>query len=780
MKKLLFTVLNLIVILAINAQEIIKNPRFGISSTPYIGLTEVELTDEATILSFHVNIPQNNWVAIHEKSYIQPVGDTTRLYITKAEGAEIATQIMWEKDKMEEISYRLYFPPLNKDVTRIDFGEPVGNSWNFYDIEVREQEMKSPVPPGLAGHWFSEETGHWSFSLLDSLAVIGGMAWHYDEILSSEDAYEINLVNNQQKIKMLCQIENGTSCLMKYNGNGASRFSKDISYLNTITDERQPDITSPGHEKVSYSGLIRGFSTRLGVQTGIIRLVNFFSNQPETYIIPIQKDGSFSVEFPLIHPQEITVSLPSGTERIFFEPGKTLFHLANTGMKTMPSLLMGESAGINYSLMKTRDVATPMMEFLQGIINMSDNEYIEYVLKTKTEEQKRLEQIQKEYKLNPGAVRIRQLEIDYRAAANALRYNGNMNMAKLYANMKLKKEEQHQTGPLAFDITLLEKFKDTPVNDMPGLMSGEYTNLFQSLYYTDINRQQAAYYYHLSVLGSHLQKQGIQFTGEENDMLAYINASLIDNYEQEKNILFNQTYREVLQKFIQKYQNEFLEVSNRFYMENLQTNLAAMGQSPEGLPMEIMKTRTFMGSLNKENIDETIDAEYKESIRSIKADFLKELVMSAYYTKKAEAQAAKNSKVPELKTEGDRLFDKIIKPYRGKIIYVDFWATWCGPCLAGIEKIKPLKEELAGKDIVFLYITNPTSPDAEYKKRIPDIKGEHVRVSADEWNYLTGKFNIYGIPHYAIVNKEGFVIHPHLMPEENSRLRKRLMEELEK
>jgi thiol-disulfide isomerase/thioredoxin len=112
------------------------------------------------------------------------------------------------------------------------------------------------------------------------------------------------------------------------------------------------------------------------------------------------------------------------------------------------------------------------------------------------------------------------------------------------------------------------------------------------------------------------------------------------------------------------------------------------------------------------------------------------------------------------KTEAEKIFDAIIKKYKGKVIYVDFWATWCGPCRSGIEQIKPLKEELAGKDIVFVYITNPTSPQSTWSNMIPDIKGEHYRVTTDEWNFLTSKFNISGIPHYVLVGKTGEIINP--------------------
>ena len=114
------------------------------------------------------------------------------------------------------------------------------------------------------------------------------------------------------------------------------------------------------------------------------------------------------------------------------------------------------------------------------------------------------------------------------------------------------------------------------------------------------------------------------------------------------------------------------------------------------------------------------------------------------------------------KTEADKLFESIIQKYKGNVILVDFWATWCSPCMSAMEDIKPLKEELAGKEVSFVSITNHTSPENTWKNKIPDIKGEHYRVSPDEWNYLYGKFGIGGIPFYVIVDKNGSIQKTHL------------------
>lgn len=80
----------------------------------------------------------------------------------------------------------------------------------------------------------------------------------------------------------------------------------------------------------------------------------------------------------------------------------------------------------------------------------------------------------------------------------------------------------------------------------------------------------------------------------------------------------------------------------------------------------------------------------------------------------------------------------------------------------------------------FLYITNQTSPEGTWKNVIVDIKGEHYRVSADEWNYLSEKFKISGIPHYTLVNKEGEIVKPKMPHMDNTGLKRILKEELSK
>lgn len=108
------------------------------------------------------------------------------------------------------------------------------------------------------------------------------------------------------------------------------------------------------------------------------------------------------------------------------------------------------------------------------------------------------------------------------------------------------------------------------------------------------------------------------------------------------------------------------------------------------------------------------------------------------------------------KTDAEKLFEEIIKPYKGKVVVVDFWNTWCLPCLSAIKEIEPLKSgELSSDDIVWLYLADESSPETAYNERIQNIKGVHFRLSAEQAKTIKRQFGITAIPSYVLVDRDG-------------------------
>jgi thiol-disulfide isomerase/thioredoxin len=99
---------------------------------------------------------------------------------------------------------------------------------------------------------------------------------------------------------------------------------------------------------------------------------------------------------------------------------------------------------------------------------------------------------------------------------------------------------------------------------------------------------------------------------------------------------------------------------------------------------------------------------------------------------------------------------------KGKVVYIDFWASWCGPCRMMMPFSKKLHEQLTEKQkkqITFLYISIDADT-AAWKKAMKDLGIEGTQmISPGNWNSKACRyFQINSIPRYMIMNKQGVIV----------------------
>lgn len=332
---------------------------------------------------------------------------------------------------------------------------------------------------------------------------------------------------------------------------------------------------------------------------------------------------------------------------------------------------------------------------------------------------------------------------------------------------------------LLVDMKEAEAFQNRPAQKEFEKKYGEISSAFIMKHQKIIKQIAKDGIYKASDLEAYLVKNNIPITKEEKEYL--IAEKKLTKETSPEKVAHNLVTYKNLKAFYEKHQTRLTNFYNEKRANFRNEKLAQLFDVKAGFATDVMTTQGICNAVVSQ-LTPLSDEDLIRTQQSIQTPFIADYVRicNEQTLAKIAANKTKTGYVINIvpKTEGDELFAKIMKKYEGKVVYVDFWATWCGPCRSGIEQIKPLKEELKDKDVVFVYLTDQTSPEKTYSAMIPDIKGEHYRLSTDEWNYLAGKFNISGIPHYVLVGKNGEVVNPKLGFNSNETIKKILQEQM--
>lgn len=102
-----------------------------------------------------------------------------------------------------------------------------------------------------------------------------------------------------------------------------------------------------------------------------------------------------------------------------------------------------------------------------------------------------------------------------------------------------------------------------------------------------------------------------------------------------------------------------------------------------------------------------------------------------------------------------------LQDLKGQYVYIDFWATWCGPCIQEIPHLDKLAEDYASRNIVFVSISMDKPQDKQKWinfVREHQLKGIQVWADAEQNKKVSQAFNILQIPRFALLDEEGNIV----------------------
>lgn len=104
--------------------------------------------------------------------------------------------------------------------------------------------------------------------------------------------------------------------------------------------------------------------------------------------------------------------------------------------------------------------------------------------------------------------------------------------------------------------------------------------------------------------------------------------------------------------------------------------------------------------------------------------------------------------------------DKLIAPYHGNVLFVDFWGLSCGPCRQNMKAAKDLLARYEDKPFKALYVTEDDGTKEKSLKWLEEegINGEFIFVDSDTWNRLRASLGFLGVPFGLLIDKEGNIV----------------------
>lgn len=167
------------------------------------------------------------------------------------------------------------------------------------------------------------------------------------------------------------------------------------------------------------------------------------------------------------------------------------------------------------------------------------------------------------------------------------------------------------------------------------------------------------------------------------------------------------------------------------------------------------KCKSDLAKLESSNLDPAFIDLQKKKIEGTK------IGMKQYYAEAQKKQQLNNSISAPFDYLNFKGGKTKLSDFKGKYVYIDVWATWCGPCRAEIPFLKKVEEKYEGKNIAFVSISVDVQKDLEkWKKFVAEKQLGGVQLFADkDWNSdFMKSYSIDSIPRFILIDPTGKIV----------------------
>lgn len=550
----------------------------------------------------------------------------------------------------------------------------------------------------IRGNWFrADAANQWEYGIYDSVCILQNRIFTTKSIRKQGNSVELTVQDKKNsKIETL-------RFTPQPNGNYLIKLKEGNELLYTKEGSTKPLMTTEADFKefickdTAYlQGYIDRFDRKTYPDTSLIMMGNELTGEDCPTGVKINPDGSFECKLVLNYPIENILSLGNHSIHFYIEPGQTLSIYMDDEGSYDNIRWMGPSAALSQMYDKLNELFTKFP----------------HELLSKVKEGHAPDLLKKE--LQVASVKCEQmcdtLAQVYAASPKAVHLIKNklaLEKGRIllnfiaYRDLFATRDTTNQALKVKEGNDYYDFLKQFPLNDKSLLVNCEYREFINRFEFMNPLRKVQSNAYE--------NKRDKQLLDEAKQYLTK-GDSVINQLSGQSNTFLWQTT----------------------LVRRLQSDLKTYS-TPSG-------AKKYVSALNKHLTYPILTAETNR-------------IFEATFSKKAD----KTYQLPECKAT--EIFRNIIKAHSGKILFIDFWATSCGGCRAGIEATAQLRKDYKNHpEFQFIYITDErSSPKKTYDDYVAKNLKEEVsyRISESEFNYLRELFKFNGIPHYELIQKDG-------------------------
>ncbi len=665
------------------------------------------------------------------------------------------------------------------------------------------------IPEKITGNWINVKTNNWEYGFFERFAIYKNHFWEYDHVSSRNNQVLIKLKNGSLTETLKVAIRKNNESLVIANSKGKSEFKAD--------DAGPSPHNTPDHQAFKNSGFKSDTVTIIGYYRNLdkylreasgsfgkkgpfeVSVPDFIQDDAITYYADFDSLGRFSVKFPVVNSQQIYLDWGRLTQLDVVEPGETIFLFADLAdyipdatsnpeadwkallNKPKQILYMGEHARLHNEL---AGYHFSMEYFNRREVEDKTASDLEYLNEARSVYENRVRHLEDYIKRNPS--------ISHRFRNFQYAFEKYQLLVDLMQHRFDKREEENpafESGYMAFIDSISEG-----TDEIYFTLLRDYASFIRDYigYHEDIGTL-----YKDEETGKMMPRQivitdaDVLMDLKERRNFSEHDKETVTRYSEMLTILFSQKPKsEADQAKVTEALKPYAAISAE--INSLVDKLDIVDSLPE-LRTQLLNKKMRSSALT--NIDTLIDNNTLKQlliaqalnrvmeqgrIPLSKSDLvlsgdritiqpLRDYIMAVnnYYVRLSNTQLSYSSSLKNtdhLKESKDAeiLFQDLISPYKGNVIYLDFWGTWCGPCRQQMSFVGAVKKELEDKKVIFMYLAN-NSPEKTWENLIKqmNLTGPnvvHYRLPDEQQAMIERKFSVKQYPTYLLFDKEGNLV----------------------